>query len=83
MEVNYVPIIMALVAQGVGYTLLPRSAIVTLPKPTYTIAPLQTLSYQWVVVHSKERELSAASSALRKIMFDLSTAVGIQATAAG
>ncbi len=82
MEVNYVPIIMALVAQGVGYTLLPKSAIVTLPKPTYTIAPLQTLSYRWVVVHSKERELSAASSALRKIMLDLSTAVGIQTSAA-
>lgn len=70
MEVNYVPVLMALVAQGAGCTLLPKSALSTLSALAYTAAPLRDLAYQWVVVHSKERELSAAGSALQRIMIE-------------
>lgn len=71
MDVNSVPLLIDLVAAGVGYTALPSSAIRDLQdNEAFTYSPLKHLSYSWTVSNSRERPLSAAGRRFRSMILD-------------
>lgn len=61
MEVNDVPVLIDLVRDGVGHTLLPLSAIrESVRDGTVLTTRIPNLDYLWVIAWSKERSLTAA-----------------------
>lgn len=60
MEVNDVPLLLALVKAGAAYTVLPRSAIAAATRDAEVCAaPIEGLAFAWVVAFSKEQPLTA------------------------
>lgn len=71
MEVNYVPVLIDLVRRGMGFTLLPRSAVHDLVGAGDLAAvQVRDLRYTWAVVGSKEKPLSAAGRAARALILE-------------
>lgn len=68
MEVNYVPVLMELVRDGIGFTLLPGSALKGYEPRDFATRKVTDLAYEWVLVAPKQTELSAASRATRELL---------------
>ena len=74
MEVNYVPVLIDLVRSGIGYTLLPYSAIHELIAAGYVSATkIRDLAYNWVIATAKEKQLSTAGRYARDGLMRLTT----------
>lgn len=71
MDVNYIPLLIDLVRDGQGYTVLPFSAIRSLVQTgDFTYSPLKQTSYSWTISNSRERPLSAAGRRFRSMVLD-------------
>lgn len=68
MEINDVPVLMELVARGIGYTLLPQSALQAYDPQTFSCARIKELAFEWVLVAQKETDLPVACRATRDLL---------------
>jgi LysR family transcriptional regulator, nitrogen assimilation regulatory protein len=74
MEVNYVPVLIDLVRSGIGYTLLPYSAIHELIAAGQVSATkVRDLAYNWVIATAKEKQLSTVGRYARNVLMRLMT----------
>ena len=72
MEVNDVPLLIGLVKNGLGHTLLPQSAILEHVRDKSVVASrINGMTYNWIVASSKERPLTAAGMLAIKAMLGL------------
>jgi LysR family nitrogen assimilation transcriptional regulator len=60
MEVNDIALIMRLVAEGAGYTILPCSALRTVDSALYSYAEVPGVKIEWVAACLRDRPYSAA-----------------------
>ncbi len=63
LEVNDVSLILCLVEQGTGYTILPGSAVQSESGAQLAMYEVPGLTLSWVIAHSKERPLSSGAKA--------------------
>jgi LysR family transcriptional regulator, nitrogen assimilation regulatory protein len=69
LEANATSVMLQLVAGGVGWTVLPYSAVhAALTAGTVCAAPVQGLRIGWTVAHSRERTLSRAGSEVARLL---------------
>lgn len=69
MEANSVPLIVDLIREGGGYSVLPYSAVHALIEAgAVSAAKVRNLSYAWVIANSRERPLSAAGLRMRDMV---------------
>jgi LysR family transcriptional regulator, nitrogen assimilation regulatory protein len=74
LEVNDVPLLTHLVRKGVGYSILPASALHGMAPEEIDSAELPGAGLSWVVAHSRERPLStAAKKAIEEIALIMSS----------
>lgn len=72
MNVNSIPLLIDLVRDGLGYTVLPSSAIRgPMKSGQFVSSPIKHMSYSWAVSNSRERPLSAAGRRFRTMVMDL------------
>lgn len=75
MEVNYLPLILELVRQRVGQTLLPRPAVDRLvSNGTLRLTRIAGLSYDWAVVLPKDNPGSVGTRCVQGLLQELVTA---------
>jgi len=70
MEVNYLPTLIELVAQGVGYTMVSRSSYSGADERLVAI-PITGLTCDWVMARRKDHPLSAAAKAANDVLYVL------------
>jgi LysR family nitrogen assimilation transcriptional regulator len=70
MEVNYLPSLLALVAQGVGYTMVTRSSYSEADERIVAI-PIEGLTCDWVTARRKDHPLSTAARAASDLLHEL------------
>lgn len=73
-EANYVPVIIDLIIDRCGYTLLPWSAVSNLVRSRkLSAAKVTGLAYIWVIATSKNKPLSIAGERAREILLEIAS----------
>jgi LysR family transcriptional regulator, nitrogen assimilation regulatory protein len=70
MEVNYLPTLIELVAQGAGYTMVSRCSYSTADQRVAAV-PIEGLTCDWVTARRKDHPLFAAARAAREVLDEL------------
>ena len=68
MEVNDIALAMKLVANGAGYTILPRSALRTVDAELYSHAEVPGVKIEWVAACLRDRPYSAAITRIFELL---------------
>jgi LysR family nitrogen assimilation transcriptional regulator len=77
MEVNYVPLILELVCQRLGYTLLPAPAVEPMVAAgTLKLTRINGLSYEWAVVLPKDNPGSVGTRCVQDVLAEVVSARG-------
>jgi LysR family transcriptional regulator, nitrogen assimilation regulatory protein len=70
-EVNTLPLMTDLVAQGLGYTVLPSCGVLPLvERGLFSASPVSDLRITWTIARPDNRSLSVAAQRLLEIIFD-------------
>jgi DNA-binding transcriptional LysR family regulator len=70
MEVNYLPTLIELVAQGGGYTMVSRCSYSTADERVAAV-PIEGLTCDWVTARRKDHPLSTAARAANDVLQEL------------
>lgn len=70
LEVNDVSLTLRLVEEGVGLTILPKSAL-AIRDTRFTSAPIPELAVSWSIAYSKEKPLSVANKCAIEVIRDV------------